>query len=387
MGTTDSHAADAADLKRTPLYDLHVELGARMVPFAGYDMPVQYPTGIMTEHQHTRAAAGLFDVSHMGQAWLIGPDHETTARALEALVPSSMVELGRGKQRYTVLLNADGGIVDDLMVTRPVAAADDGRLFLVVNASRKDVDYPLIRAALPANVRLELIEDRALIAVQGPEAVAAVAAHAPKAAELAFMTADWMDFDGIRCHVSRSGYTGEDGVEMSVPADKAEAITRALLADERVKPIGLGARDSLRLEAGLCLYGHDLDETTSPVEGDITFILQKRRREEGGFPGAARIRRELADGPARKRVGLRLDGRAPAREGAEIKVPGGDTVGIVTSGGFGPTASVPVAMGYVAAAHAAPGTKLALVVRGKELEATVVEMPIVPHRYVRAARA
>jgi aminomethyltransferase len=387
MGTTDSHAADAADLKRTPLYDLHVELGARMVPFAGYDMPVQYPTGIMTEHQHTRAAAGLFDVSHMGQAWLIGPDHETTARALEALVPSNMVELGRGKQRYTVLLNAEGGIVDDLMVTRPVADAQDGRLFLVVNASRKDVDYPLIRAALPGNVRLELIEDRALIAVQGPQAVAAVAAHAPKAAELAFMSADWMDFDGITCHVSRSGYTGEDGVEMSVPADKAEAITRALLADERVKPIGLGARDSLRLEAGLCLYGHDLDETTSPVEGDITFILQKRRREEGGFPGAARIQREFAEGPARKRVGLKLDGRAPAREGAEIKVPGGDTVGIVTSGGFGPTAGVPVAMGYVAAAHAAPGTKLALVVRGKDLEATVVEMPIVPHRYVRAAKA
>ncbi|WP_439527782.1 glycine cleavage system aminomethyltransferase GcvT [Pannonibacter sp.] len=387
MGTTDSHAADAADLKRTPLYDLHVELGARMVPFAGYDMPVQYPTGIMTEHQHTRAAAGLFDVSHMGQAWLIGPDHETTARALEALVPSNMVELGRGKQRYTVLLNAEGGIVDDLMVTRPVADAQDGRLFLVVNASRKDVDYPLIRAALPANVRLELIEDRALIAVQGPQAVAAVAAHAPKAAELAFMSADWMEFDGITCHVSRSGYTGEDGVEMSVPADKAEAITRALLADERVKPIGLGARDSLRLEAGLCLYGHDLDETTSPVEGDITFILQKRRREEGGFPGAARIQRELAEGPARKRVGLKLDGRAPAREGAEIKVPGGDTVGIVTSGGFGPTAGVPVAMGYVAAAHAAPGTKLALLVRGKELEATVVEMPIVPHRYFRAPKA
>ncbi|MCY1708065.1 glycine cleavage system aminomethyltransferase GcvT [Pannonibacter sp. SL95] len=387
MGTTDSHAADAADLKRTPLYDLHVELGARMVPFAGYDMPVQYPTGIMTEHQHTRAAAGLFDVSHMGQAWLIGPDHETTARALEALVPSNMVELGRGKQRYTVLLNAEGGIVDDLMVTRPVADAQDGRLFLVVNASRKDVDYPLIRAALPANVRLELIEDRALIAVQGPQAVAAVAAHAPKAAELAFMSADWMEFDGITCHVSRSGYTGEDGVEMSVPADKAEAITRALLADERVKPIGLGARDSLRLEAGLCLYGHDLDETTSPVEGDITFILQKRRREEGGFPGAARIQREFAEGPARKRVGLKLDGRAPAREGAEIKVPGGDTVGIVTSGGFGPTAGVPVAMGYVAAAHAAPGTKLALVVRGKDLEATVVEMPIVPHRYYRAPKA
>ena len=387
MGTTDFHAADAADLKRTSLYDLHVELGARMVPFAGYDMPVQYPTGIMTEHQHTRAAAGLFDVSHMGQAWLIGPDHETTARALEALVPSNMVELGRGKQRYTVLLNAEGGIVDDLMVTRPVAEAQDGRLFLVVNASRKDVDYPLIRAALPANVRLELIEDRALIAVQGPQAVAAVAAHAPKVAELAFMSADWMEFDGITCHVSRSGYTGEDGVEMSVPADKAEAITRALLADERVKPIGLGARDSLRLEAGLCLYGHDLDETTSPVEGDITFILQKRRREEGGFPGAARIQREFAEGPARKRVGLKLDGRAPAREGAEIKVPGGDTVGIVTSGGFGPTAGVPVAMGYVAAAHAAPGTKLALVVRGKDLEATVVEMPIVPHRYYRAPKA
>lgn len=388
MATTDSTDAPVADLKRTPLHDLHVALGARMVPFAGYEMPVQYPSGILTEHLHTRAAAGLFDVSHMGQAWLTGPDHATTARALEALVPSNMVELGRGKQRYTVLLNAEGGIVDDLMVTRPVAEEDDGRLFLVVNASRKDVDYPLIAAALPEGVRLEIVEDRALIAVQGPQAVAAVALHAPEAASLAFMSAAWMNFDGIRCHVSRSGYTGEDGVEMSVPAVAAEAIVKALLADERVKPIGLGARDSLRLEAGLCLYGHDLDEATSPVEGDITFILQKRRREEGGFPGAARVQGELAAGPARKRVGLKLEGRAPAREGAEIRLPGGsEAIGTVTSGGFAPTLGQPIAMGYVAAAHSAPGTKLALIVRGKELEATVTTMPFVEHRYVRAAKA
>ncbi|ADZ71801.1 glycine cleavage system aminomethyltransferase GcvT [Polymorphum gilvum] len=373
----------SAELMQTPLHDLHVELGARMVPFAGYAMPVQYPAGILAEHLHTRGKAGLFDVSHMGQAWLVGPDHETTARALEAFVPSNVVELGRGRQRYTVLLNAEGGIVDDLMVTRPVAEDDDGRLFLVVNASRKDVDYALLRAGLPDAVRLEVIEDRALIAVQGPKAVAAVAAHAPDAARLAFMTAAPMEFDGIACHVSRSGYTGEDGVEMSVPAGAAEAIVRALLADERVRPVGLGARDSLRLEAGLCLYGHDLDETTSPVEADIAFVLQKRRRVEGGFPGSGRILGELAGGTGRKRVGLRLDGRAPAREGAEIRLPGGPIVGVVTSGGFAPSLGAPVAMGYVAAGHAVPGTELALVVRGKELPATVVAMPFVPHRYHR----
>lgn len=373
----------AGDLQKTPLYDLHVELGARMVPFAGYEMPVQYPSGIMTEHLYTRENAGLFDVSHMGQAILHGPDHETTARALEALCPSNFVELGRGKQRYTVFLNDEGGIIDDLMVTRPLSEERDGQLLLVVNAARKDVDYPHLQARLPENVRLEIIEDKALIALQGPKAVEVVAAHAPAAADLGFMSGDFMEFDGIACHISRAGYTGEDGVEMSVPAGAAEAIARALLADDRVKPIGLGARDSLRLEAGLCLYGHDLDETTSPVEGNITFAMQKRRREEGGFPGAERIQSELKSGAGRVRIGLKLEGRAPAREGAEIRQPDGPIVGVVTSGGFAPSLGAPIAMGYVSADHAAIGSKLNLVVRGRELPAEVVDMPFVPHRYHR----
>lgn len=379
--------AAQGDLKQTPLHELHVELGARMVPFAGYDMPVQYPLGIMGEHLHTRESAGLFDVSHMGQAALIGPDHETTARALEALVPSNMVELGRGRQRYSVLLNAEGGVIDDLMVTRPAGEDRDGELFLVVNASRKDVDYAHIEANLPDNVRLETYDDRALIAVQGPKAVEAVAAHAPAAAELGFMSADFMEFDGIACHIARAGYTGEDGVEMSVPAGAAEAVARAILADDRVKPIGLGARDSLRLEAGLCLYGHDIDETTSPVEGAITFCMQKRRREEGGFPGADRIQAELKDGPGRVRVGLKLEGRAPAREGAEIRLPDGPVIGVVTSGGFAPSVGAPIAMGYVPADQAATGTKLNLVVRGRELAAEVADMPFVPNRYYRKPKS
>jgi aminomethyltransferase len=373
----------AGDLQKTPLHDLHVELGARMVPFAGYDMPVQYPTGIMTEHTFTRESAGLFDVSHMGQAILHGPDHETTARALEALTPSNFVELGRGRQRYSVLLNSEGGIVDDLMVTRPLDESRDGELLLVVNAARKDVDYPLLQAGLPENVRLEIITDKALIAVQGPKAVEAVAAHAPAAADLGFMSGDFMEFDGIACHISRAGYTGEDGVEMSVPAGAAEAIARALLADDRIQPVGLGARDSLRLEAGLCLYGHNPCETKSPVEGAITFCMQKRRREEGGFPGADRIQAELKDGPGRIRIGLKLEGRAPAREGAEIQLPDGTPVGTLTSGGFGPTVGAPVAMGYVAAEHAATGTRLNLIVRGKALPAVVADMPFVPNRYYR----
>lgn len=374
-------------LLSTPLTDLHRELGARLVPFAGYEMPVQFPAGIIAEHTHTREAAGLFDVSHMGQAYLIGPDHETTARALERIVPSDIVNLKHGRQRYSVLLNGEGGIIDDLMVTRPVSEAEDGRLFLVVNASRKAVDYDFIRAALPDNVRLEPIEDRALIAVQGPQAAAVVAAHAPEAAELAFMAAAPMEFDGIACHVSRCGYTGEDGYELSVPAGAAEAIARALLADERVQPIGLGARDSLRLEAGLCLYGHDIDETTSPVEGAITFVLQKRRKEASDFPGADRILSELENGSKRVRVGLRPEGRAPAREGAEIRDASGAVVGTVTSGGFAPTLGAPIAMGYVDAAHAAPGTALVLVVRGRELPATVADMPFVPQRYYRKPKS
>ncbi|QDG79121.1 glycine cleavage system aminomethyltransferase GcvT [Labrenzia sp. PHM005] len=376
------------DLKQTPLHDLHIELAGKMVPFAGYSMPVQYKLGIMGEHLHTREKAGLFDVSHMGQAFLVGPDHETTARALEALTPSNFVELGLGRQRYTVLLNNEGGILDDLMVTRSVSEDDDGRLFLVVNAARKDADYAHFRAKLPDNVKLEIVEDRALIAVQGPEAVAAVAAHAPAAADLGFMSAAPMEFDGIACHIARAGYTGEDGVEMSVPAGAAEAIARALLADDRIEAIGLGARDSLRLEAGLCLYGHDIDDSTSPVEGNITFCMQKRRRETGGFPGDTRIQNELADGTARVRVGLRLDGKAPAREGAEIALPeDGPVIGTLTSGGFAPTVGAPIAMGYVSAEHAATGTKLDLIVRGRRLPATVADMPFVPNRYHRKPKS
>lgn len=381
--------ADHADgpLLSTPLTDLHRELGARLVPFAGYEMPVQYPAGIIAEHSHTREKAGLFDVSHMGQAWLVGPDHETTARALEAMVPSDVAVLKPGRQRYTVLLNAEGGIVDDLMVARPQGAENEGRLFLVVNASRKAVDYALIAANLPDNVKLEVIEDRALIALQGPMAAEVMAAHAPAAADMAFMGVAQMEFDGIAVYVSRSGYTGEDGYEISVPAGAAEPLARALLADERVAPIGLGARDSLRLEAGLCLYGHDLDETTSPVEGAITFVLQKRRKEEANFPGAARILSELADGPSRVRVGLTLAGRAPAREGAEIRAADGSVIGVLTSGGFAPTLGAPIAMGYVDPAHAAVGTAVKLVVRGRELEASIADMPFVPQRYHRKPSA
>ncbi|WP_029060203.1 glycine cleavage system aminomethyltransferase GcvT [Stappia stellulata] len=376
-----------APLLSTPLTDLHRELGARLVPFAGYEMPVQYPDGIIAEHAHTREKAGLFDVSHMGQAWLVGPDFETTAAALERITPSAIAALKPGRQRYTVLLNDSGGIVDDLMVSRPEGDENDGRLFLVVNASRKAGDYEMIAASLPGNVKLEPVEDRALIALQGPMAADVLKAHAPEAAEMAFMAARSMEFDGIAVHVSRSGYTGEDGYELSVPAGAAEAIARALLADERVAPIGLGARDSLRLEAGLCLYGHDIDETTSPVEGAITFVLQKRRKEAGDFPGAKRILDELANGPSRVRVGLTLEGRAPAREGAEIRNAEGQTIGTLTSGGFSPTLGAPIAMGYVDPENAAAGTKLTLVVRNRELPATVADMPFVPQRYYRKPTA
>ncbi|MCA1244424.1 glycine cleavage system aminomethyltransferase GcvT [Stappia stellulata] len=376
-----------ASLLSTPLTDLHRELGARLVPFAGYEMPVQYPQGIIAEHSHTREKAGLFDVSHMGQAWLVGPDFETTAAALERITPSAIAALKPGRQRYTVLLNETGGIVDDLMVSRPDGAENDGRLFLVVNASRKAVDYEMIAKSLPENVKLEPVEDRALIALQGPMAADVLKAHAPDAADMAFMAVRSMEFDGIAVHVSRSGYTGEDGYELSVPAGAAEAIARALLADERVAPIGLGARDSLRLEAGLCLYGHDIDETTSPVEGAITFVLQKRRKEAGDFPGAERILKELEDGPSRVRVGFTLEGRAPAREGAEIRNSEGRTVGVVTSGGFAPTLGAPIAMGYVETSCADVGTRLTLVVRGRELPATVAEMPFVPQRYYRKPSA
>ena len=379
----EAETASTEPLLKTPLHARHVTLGARMVPFAGYDMPVQYPAGIMAEHNWTRESAGLFDVSHMGQAFLVGPDHETTARALEALIPADIVNLPPGKQRYSQLLNEEGGILDDLMVTRSADPDEDGALLLVVNAACKTEDYAHIEARLPANVKLVKAEHRGLIALQGPKAEEALAALNPEAAEMGFMTLRTLKLGGVKANVSRSGYTGEDGYEISAAADRIGEIWDALLLDARVKPIGLGARDSLRLEAGLCLYGHDIDTTTSPVEAALNWSIQKRRREEGGFPGAARIQREFAEKPARIRVGLLPEGRAPAREGAEIATADGTIVGKVTSGGFGPTLNGPCAMGYVAREHSTPGTKLDLIVRGKPLPATIAAMPFVPNRYKR----
>ncbi|WP_046866475.1 glycine cleavage system aminomethyltransferase GcvT [Microvirga massiliensis] len=376
-------AASEASLFHTPLHAEHLALGAKMVPFAGYNMPVQYPTGILTEHLWTRDHAGLFDVSHMGQAFLIGPDHATTARALEALVPADVTALAPGRQRYSQLLSEDGGILDDLMITRPADTAEDGRLMLVVNAAMKEADYAHIEAHLPSDVRLVRVYDRALLALQGPAAEAALAKLAPEVVDMAFMSAHPARVGDIDAYVSRSGYTGEDGFEISAPAERAVEVWRALLADPEVKPIGLGARDSLRLEAGLCLYGHDIGPTTSPVEAGLLWSIQKRRREEGGFPGADRVRREIAEGPQRIRVGLRPEGRAPAREGVVITTPDGREVGIVTSGGFGPSVNGPVAMGYVSPDVSTPGTELHLIVRGKPIPARIAPMPFTPHRYRR----
>ena len=369
--------------KRTPLYRLHLLLGAKMVPFAGYEMPVSYRLGILKEHLHTRSKAGLFDVSHMGQACLVGPDHATTAMALERLVPADLVNLAPGRQRYTQLLADDGGIIDDLMVTRPASSADDGRLLLVVNAARKEVDYAHLLQHLPASVRLEVAPERALLALQGPAAAQVMQQLSPIAAALAFMTAANVRLGAFDCHVSRSGYTGEDGFEIAVAAAGASELAELLLDKPGVEAIGLGARDSLRLEAGLCLYGHDIDETTSPIEAGLAWSIQKRRRAEGGFPGARRVQDELSNGAQRRRVGIKPDGRAPAREGTEIQALLGERLGRVTSGGFGPSLNAPVAMGYVPAGCAALGTPVSLMVRGKALGASIAALPFVPHRYAR----
>ena len=342
------------DLKYTPLHALHTELGAKMVPFAGYEMPVTFPQGLIKEHLHTRQAAGLFDVSHMGQAVLCGANHDETAAALEALVPADIAGLARGRQRYTQLLNEEGGIIDDLMVTRPLSADEDGKLLLVVNAARKDVDYAHIDAHLPPGVMLSRLEDRALLALQGPAAARIMADICPDAAELNFMTASPVQLYGIDCHISRSGYTGEDGFEISLVAEKADSLARRLLDRPEVTPVGLGARDTLRLEAGLCLYGHDIDETTSPVEAGLVWSIGKRRLEDSNFPGAERIRKELADGPPRCRVGLTPAGRAPAREGCQIISEADKAIGQVTSGSFAPSVGGPIAMGYVERAYAEP---------------------------------
>jgi len=368
------------ELKKTPLNALHRSLGAKMVGFAGYDMPVQFPLGVLKEHLHTRAKAGLFDVSHMGQAALVGPDHETTARALETLVPGEMQKLGIGRQRLTVLLNDAGGILDDLMVSRPDA---DGRLNIVVNGACKEKDFAYLEARLPENIKLERFDTRGLLALQGPKAAEVLGKHAPAAAGLKFMSFAEMKIGDMTAVVTRGGYTGEDGFEISTWEDDTEKLARLLLDERDVEPIGLGARDSLRLEAGMCLYGHDLTEEISPVEGNIAFTIGKRRRAEGGFVGAERILRELAEGPARLRVGILPEGRAPARESVEIQSTDGKKIGVVTSGGFGPTVGGPVAMGYVGPDFSKTGTGLQLMVRGKALPARVADMPFTPHRYYR----
>ena len=370
-----SQPADPAPLHRTPLYELHRARGARMVGFAGYDMPVQYPAGIIAEHLHTRAKAGLFDVSHMGQIRLHGAG---AVRALEALVPGDLEALAPQRMRYTLLLNEQGGILDDLTVTR----VEDG-LMLVVNAACKDADLAHLRARLDRSVAIEPQFERALLALQGPEAAAVLARFAPGIECIPFMSSAEIDIAGVPCVVTRSGYTGEDGYEISADGGQAVAIAETLLTEPEVAPIGLGARDTLRLEAGLCLYGHDIDETTTPIEAGLAWTIGKRRRAERGFPGAERILRELVEGSQRKRVGLRPDGRAPAREGTEIRDEAGRAVGTVTSGGFGPSVGGPIAMGYVEAGHSATGTKLSLVVRDVPRPAQVAPMPFFPTRYYR----
>ena len=370
-------------LKRTPLYEMHVAQGAKMVPFAGFDMPVHYPTGIMAEHKWTRENAGLFDVSHMGQCSLMGPDYESVAKAFEKLVPADVLGLMPAQQRYSQLLNETGGTVDDLMMTRSAWEGLENSLYVVVNAGRKDADYAHLEKHLSQDVQLKKWDHFALMALQGPAAEQVLAALAPQARDLKFMNSVRMNIGGVDAQVSRSGYTGEDGFEISVHAQDASALWKRLLADERVKPIGLGARDTLRLEAGLCLYGHELDEATSPIEAGLQWSIPKRRRAEGGFVGAERVLRELAHGVSRKRVGIRPDGRAPAREGTEIRDLGGRKIGVVTSGGFGPTINGPVAMGYVETASATVDSRLNLIVRGQALPASVVALPFTPNTFKR----
>lgn len=366
----------SAPLARLPLDALHRSLGARMAPFAGYDMPLQYGAGIVSETLHTRQKAGLFDVSHMGQAILAGAG---AARALEALTPADLVELPSGRARYTQLLNENGGILDDLIVTRLPGVEE--RLLLVVNASRKAEDFALIRARLP---QFDLIPlNRALIALQGPRAAAVLDALLPGVEDLPFMR--WRAFEeGVTSvFVSRSGYTGEDGFEISLRAANAESFVKALLDHPDVAPVGLGARDALRLEAGLPLYGHDLDETTDPVEAGLAWSIGKRRRVEGGFPGFARIAAALRDGPARQRVGLAPQTKAPVRDGAVLISQGGEVVGHVTSGGFSPTLQRPIAMGYVSRDYTMPGAVLATDLRGARVGLEVAPLPFVAHRYFK----
>ena len=375
-------SATDAPLLKTPLNDLHVELGARMVPFAGYSMPVQYPSGLMAEHLHTRQGAGLFDVSHMGQLRLVGPE---AAAALETLMPVDVIDLPVGKQRYGLLLNDEGGIMDDLMFFN---RGDD--IFVIVNGACKAADIAHIQQKIGARCQVIPMPEMALLALQGPQAVTALARLAPGVEKLVFMTGGHFNITGCDCFLTRSGYTGEDGFEISVPAAQAETLARALLAQPEVKPIGLGARNSLRLEAGLCLYGNDIDSTTTPVEAGLNWAMQKVRRaggaRAGGFPGATKILAQLQGGaaaPATKRVGLVALERIPVRDHSELQDANGQRIGEVTSGLLGPSIDKPVAMGYVSMECAALGTRINAIVRGKPVPMEVSAMPFVPNRYFR----
>ena len=374
---TDDHLEEIP-LDALPLDAWHRARGARMVPFAGYEMPIQYE-GIVAEHNWTRESAGLFDVSHMGQLVLSGPDLDA---AVEAVLPIDLSTLKLGQQRYSLLLDEEGGVLDDLMVSRWPEA-----LYLVVNGATKWDDLGTLREALPDDITIHHMDEHALLALQGPKAADALARHAtgeyPLSA-LTFMKFGRFKLAGHDVTIARAGYTGEDGFEISLPADAAAEVADLLCAEPEVKPIGLGARDSLRLEAGLPLYGHDMSPETSPIEAGLTFGINKRRRTEGGFPGADRIIREITEGTARKWVGLKIEGRLPAREGAEV-FSGSEKIGIVTSGGFSPTLGAPIAMAYVASTHAAQGTPIEVEVRGKRLAATVAPTPFVPHRYYRGS--
>ncbi len=376
---TPSSSSSSSALLQTPLHDLHLELGARMVPFAGYDMPVSYPAGILAEHRQCRESAALFDVSHMGQLRLVGDD---AARALESLVPVDVIDLGVGRQRYGFFTNPSGGLLDDLMITR---RADD--LFLVVNAGCKDADTRHLITHIGDRCQVIPMPERALLALQGPKAVDALARINAGVASLTFMTGGHYALAGTDCYVTRSGYTGEDGFEISVPASHAIALARTLLAQPEVAPAGLGARDTLRLEAGLCLYGHDIHAATSPIEAGLTWAIQKVRRpggaRAGGYPGASVIEGQLTQGATHKRVGLVGLERAPVREGATLHDAQGHKLGTVTSGTTGPSVNQPIAMAYVAVNHAAPGSTIHAEVRGKRLPMKVVPMPFAPHRYFR----
>ncbi|RVU32199.1 glycine cleavage system aminomethyltransferase GcvT [Neptunomonas marina] len=368
------------NLLKTPLFDLHVELGAKMVPFAGYEMPVQYPLGVKKEHLQTRDQAGLFDVSHMGQIKLTGAN---AAAALEKLVPVDIIDLPAGKQRYALFTNEQGGIMDDLMVTNY-----GDWIYVVVNAACKEQDIAHMRSNLGDDVALEVLDDRALVAIQGPTAAAAVARIQPAVSDMVFMDSRIMEIDGVECFVSRSGYTGEDGFEISIPADQAERLCRLFLEQPEIEAIGLGARDSLRLESGLCLYGHDLNQTTTPIEGSLIWAISKVRRADGeragGFPGADKILEQIAEKNwETKRVGLVSSGKAPVREGTELVDADGNNIGTVTSGTLGPSAGVPVAMGYVTKEFAALDSEVFAVVRGKQVPMTVSRMPFVEQRYYR----